>query len=116
MRPKLSHATVAKAVKCDVRRVKYWLRRWKQSRDLSDSIRSGRVRATTPKQDEQIVSLAEQQTFVTARNIANKLRKTGATVNEGATILQRLNEAGTKYYNQPLPNPLRLPKCTAKIV
>ena len=60
MGPKLSHAAVAKAVKCDVTTVKYWLERWKQSKGLSDSIRSGRSWGTTHKQDEQIVSLAEQ--------------------------------------------------------
>ena len=38
---------------------------------------------TTHKQkDEQIVSLAEQQTFVTVRNIENKLKKTGIADNE----------------------------------
>ena len=58
--PKLNHAAVAKAVKCDVITVKYGLKQWKQSKDLSDSIRSGRPRGTTHKQDEQIVSLAEQ--------------------------------------------------------
>ena len=84
--------------------MKYWLKRWKQSKDLSDSIRSGRPRGTTHKQDEQIVSLAEQQTFVTARDIANKLTKTGTTVNE-RTIQRRLNEAGVKY-NRPLSKPL----------
>ena len=73
---------VAKAVKCDVTTVKYWLKQWKQSKDLSDSIRSDRPRGTTHKQDEQIVSLAEQQTFVTVRDIENKLTKTGTTVNE----------------------------------
>ena len=47
---------------------------------------------TTHKQDEQIVSLAEQQTLITARDIANKLTKTGATVNErekDTTALER---------------------------
>ena len=44
MGPKLSHTAVAKAVKCDVTTVKYWLKRWKQSKDLSDSIRSVRTR------------------------------------------------------------------------
>ena len=73
MDPTLSHVAVAKSVKCDVTTVKYWLKRWKQSKDRTDSIRSGRARATTPKQDEQIVSLVEQQTFVTIRYIANKL-------------------------------------------
>lgn len=61
MGPKLSHAVVAKAVKCDVSTVKYWLKRWKQSKDLSDLSRSSRPRATTIKQDQQIVSLTEQK-------------------------------------------------------
>ena len=56
-------------------------------------------------QDEQIVSLAEQQTFVTAREIANELRQTGATVNERTMIQRRLSEAGVKY-NRPLSKPL----------
>ena len=89
MDPKLSHGVVAKAVKCDVATVKYWFKRWKQSKDLSDSTRSGRPRETTHKQDEQIVSLSEQPTIVTDRDIANKLRKTGATVNER----ERYNDA-----------------------
>ena len=48
MDPKLSHVAVAKAVKSDVTTVKYWLKRWKQSKDLSDSFRSDRPRETTP--------------------------------------------------------------------
>ena len=97
MDSKLSHAAVAKTVKCDVITVKCWLKRWKQSKDSSNSIRSGRTRATTHKQDEQIVSLAEQQIFVTARDIANELRNIAATVNERITIQWRLNEAAAKY-------------------
>jgi len=58
--PKLSNTAVAKTVHCGVTTVKRWLKRWKQSKDLSDSSRSGRPRATTPKQDQQVVSLAER--------------------------------------------------------
>ena len=61
-------------------------------------------RRTTHKQDEQVVSLAEQQTFVTARDIANKLTNTGTTVNR-RTIQRHLNETGVKY-NRPLSKPL----------
>ena len=85
MGPKLSHVPVAKSVKYDVTTVKYWLKRWKQSKNRSDCIRSGRARATTPKQDEHIVSLDEQQIFVTICDIANTLAKTGITVNERTT-------------------------------
>ena len=52
MGSELNHTIVAKAVKCHVTRVKYWLKQWKQSKDLTDSIRSGRPRGTTLKQDE----------------------------------------------------------------
>ena len=63
MDAKFSHAAAAKAVKYDVTTVEYWLKHWKQSKDLSNSIRSGRARATIPKQDERIVSRTEQQTI-----------------------------------------------------
>ena len=86
---------LAKTVKCDVITVKYWFKRWKQAKDLRDSIQSGRLRGTTHKQDEQIVSLAEQQTFVTAQDIGNKLRKAGATVNEK----ERYNGVPIKRWN-----------------
>ena len=69
MDSKLSHTVVSKAVKCYVTTVTYWL---KQSKDLSDSIQAARAREINPKQVEQIVSLIEQQTFVTARDIANE--------------------------------------------
>ena len=96
MGSKLNHGAVAKAVQCDVTTVKYSIKRWKQSKDLSDSIRSGRPQGTIPKQNEQIVSFVEQQTFVTDRDISNKLRKAGATVNK-RLIQWRLNESGVEY-------------------
>ncbi|CAM4896260.1 unnamed protein product [Rotaria socialis] len=71
--PKLSHMAVVKAVHCDKKTVKRWFKRWKQSKDLSDAPRSGRSRVTTPKQDQKIVALAEQQTFVSSQDIANQL-------------------------------------------
>ena len=80
-----SQGAVAKAVKCDLTTVKYWL---KKSKDLSDSIRSDQTRGTTLKQDKQIVSLAKQQKFVTVRDISNKSTKTGATVNERTALEQ----------------------------
>ena len=68
--PQLNHMDVAKAVHCSTSTstVKYWLNRWNESKDLDDSPRSGRPRATTQEQDQRI---ADQQTFVTAQDIAN---------------------------------------------
>ena len=102
--PQLNHTEVAKAVHCSSSTVKYWLKRWMQSKDLTDSTRSGRPRATTPKQDQRIVALAEQQTFVTARDIANQLQRKQVVISE-RTVQRRLNEAGAKY-NRPISKPL----------
>jgi transposase len=102
--PQLNHTEVAKAVHCSTSTVKYWLNRWIESKDLSDLVRSGRPRATTQEQDQRIVSLAEQQTFVTAQDIANQLERERVVVSE-RTVQRRLNEAGAKY-NRPMSKPL----------
>ena len=104
MGPKLGHKSVAKVVKCGISTVQYWLSRWKQSKDLDDSARTDRPRTTTPKQDQQILSLAEQQTFVTSRDITNQLNRKRVKINE-RTVRRRLNEGGGRY-NQPLLKPL----------
>ena len=102
--PKLGHKSVAKVVKCSTSTVQYWLSRWKQSKDLNDSAWTGRPCATTPKQDQQILSLAEQQTFVTSRDITNQLNRKQVKINE-RTVQRRLNEGGGRY-NRPLLKPL----------
>jgi transposase len=102
--PKLGWKAVAKEVKCDRKTVKYWLDRWKESKDLYDASRSGRPRATTPKQDEQVLSLADQQMFVTSRDIQNQLKRKGAEISE-RTVRRRLNEAGAKF-SPPMSKPL----------
>ena len=102
--PKLGYKSVAKVVKCSTSTVQYWLSRWKQSKGLDDSARTGRPRATTPKQDQQILSLAEQQTFVTSRDITNQLNRKRVKINV-RTVRRRLNE-GEGRYNRPLLKPL----------
>jgi transposase len=102
--PRLNHTAATKAVNCSTSTVKYWLKRWTQSKDLIDSTRSGRPRATTSKQDQRIVSLAEKQTFITAGDIVNQLNLKQVVVSE-RTVRRRLNEAGAKY-NRPMSKSL----------
>jgi hypothetical protein len=71
---------------------------------LSDSRRSGRPRATTPKQDKKIVSLANEEIFITSRDIHNKLKRKRIDINE-RTVRRRLHEAGAKF-SRPLSKPL----------
>lgn len=102
--PKLGQKAVAKEVKCDKKAVKYWLDRWNESKDLSDSIRSGRPRATAPKVDQEIVSRASQQTFVTSRAIQNQLKRQHVEISD-RTVRRRLSEAGAKF-GLPMSKPL----------
>jgi Transposase len=71
---------------------------------LTDAPRSGRPRATTSEQDQQVVALVEQQMFVTSEDIMKQLNKKGVEISQ-RTVRRRLNEAGAKY-NKPLSKPL----------
>ena len=64
-----------KAVNCDTSTGLYWLNQWKQLKNLNDSDQTDRTHATTPKQDQQVVSVVEQQIFVTSRDITNQLNR-----------------------------------------
>ena len=101
---KLGHKSVPRAVKYSTSTGQYWLSRWKRSKNLNDSDRTGRACATTPKQDQQIISLVEQQIFVTSRSITSQLNRKRVKFNE-KTVRRRFNEAGTKY-SWPLSKPL----------
>ena len=68
-----------------------------------------------PNRMNKLFLSTKQQTFVTARDIANKLTKTGATVSN-RTIQQHLNDAAAKYNWPSSSKSLRLPKCLKKIV
>ena len=100
----LNYTDVAKAVHCSTWSMKYWLKRWMQSKDLTDSTQSGRPRATTPKQDQRIVLLAEEHTFVTVQDIAKQLKRQWVVVSE-RIVRRRLNGAGVKY-NRPMSKSL----------
>ena len=94
--PQKNHADVTKAVHCSIYTAKYWLDRWKQSKDLTGSNRSSSPRATTQKQDQRIISLAKEKTFITAQGISNKLNRQGVVVS-GRTVRRHLNEARARY-------------------
>ncbi len=68
---------------------------WKKSKDLTDLPRSGQPRATTPKQDEQILSLVNQEIFATRRGIEDRLKGKRAQISR-RTIQRRLHEARAK--------------------
>ena len=110
---------VANVVKCDKKTVKYWLQRWSESKDLTGLQRSGRPRITSSEQDEQIVKLANEQTFATSSDIKEDLETKSVGVSE-RTIRYRLNEDGEKYNlpmsktmltGEPLVEPIEMGTC-----
>ncbi len=102
--PKLGLKAVAKVVKCHTTTVKYWLDRWKESKDLTDFPRSGRKRKTTLKQEKKILSLADSEMFATSSDIGHRMKEKRAKISQ-RTVRCRLHEAGAKY-NLPMSKPL----------
>ena len=92
MGPQLGVKAVAKAIKCAKSTVQYWLNRWKESKDLSDSKRIGRPRSTTKKVDQQISDLATTNT----RAIQHVLKRKNVDISQ-ETIRRRLKEYGAKF-------------------
>jgi transposase len=102
--PKLGKGAVAKAVKCSESTVKYWLKRWTQTKDLSDQICKSRKRATTKKQDKMIVALAERDDCLNLTEIRNSLKQKGVVISN-STVRRRLLESGGKW-ELPIQKPL----------
>ena len=96
MGPKLDVKAVAKAINCAKSNVQYWLNRWKASKDLSDSKRTGRSRGTTEKIDRRISDLATNDNIATTRDIRRVLKRQPVEISQ-ETIRRRLKEYGAKF-------------------
>ena len=70
--PQFGAKAVAKAIKRAKSTVQYWLNRWKQSKDLSESKRIGRPSSTTKKVDQRISDLATTNTRAIQRVLKRK--------------------------------------------
>ena len=78
MGAQLGVKAVAKAIKYAKSTVQYWLSRWKQSKDLSDSKCIGRPRSITEKVDQRISDLATTNT----RAIQRVLNRNNVDINQ----------------------------------
>ena len=59
--PELGINHIAKIVNCNRSTVARWLKRWSETKDLSDRQRIGRSRATTAEQDKVITNVVQQE-------------------------------------------------------
>ena len=73
-----------------LRTIRHWITHFEQHGEVLDEPRRGRPRGTTQELDEAIISIAEEQRFVTPRMVRNQLRAPVST----RTIRNRLDEAG----------------------
>ena len=60
---KLSIHGTAKAVRCDEKTVRYWVKRWEENQDLSDKPKTGWQKVTTQWQDKWMVELAKKKNW-----------------------------------------------------
>ena len=81
---------IACGLPCNPKTVTQWTHRWEEERSLDDAPRSGRPRCTDAATDYRIVAVAEEEKFVTPKQIGEKL----ALPLSDDTIRRRLDEGG----------------------
>ena len=101
MGPKLGVKAVAKAINRAKSTVQYWLNRWKQSKKLSDSKRTGRPRGTTEKVGQRISDLATNDNI---RDMRRVLKRQHIGISQ-ETIRRRLKEHEANF-SPPISKPL----------
>ncbi|RGB34216.1 hypothetical protein C1646_668702 [Rhizophagus diaphanus] len=78
--PKWGYEKIASHIYCSESIVIYWVKKYKQDKDLTDEQKSGQPRKTTKAQDERIVKLAIKKHDITAAEIQQKLDKQGVEI------------------------------------
>ena len=97
--PKWGFAKIVAYIHCSKTTVIYWVKKYRENKDLSDKGRSGRPRCTTEKQDERMTEMATAEHNITSNQIKEKMNKRGTRVSV-RTVRRRLHEAGGKYINE----------------
>jgi transposase len=80
---------IADTVRCSANTVTLWWQRWRDTRSLDDSERSGRPRSTTEEQDDDIVDYSDKHVTAVPRTIVNELELPV----DRRTVRRRLNDA-----------------------
>jgi transposase len=98
--PKLGIGSIAKIIQCSKNTVKYWLKKYKVDKDLTNLKKYGRNRCTTQKEDSNILQIGKREKSVNCTFIQNKINKKGVNISI-STITRRLKEHGAKW-NYPI--------------
>jgi transposase len=93
--PKMEPGSIAKYVKCSIRQVKYWAKRYVETGTVDDHNGAPRKRATTPNQDAKIIQTVEAHNDETLSQLQQRINKQGVTCSR-ATLHNRIKEDGLK--------------------
>ena len=104
--PQFGINRISKMMHCNRSTVVRWLKRWNETKDLSDRAKVGRPRKTTSQQDEVIIDSVRHDVDegITSEKIQEQVLNENIDVS-ARTIRRRLGEAGFKYM-KPLSKPL----------
>lgn len=97
--PKWGYEKIAAHIRCSKSTAIYWVKKYKQNKDLTDEPKSGRSRCTTKTQDKRIMNMAMKKHNITSKEIQRELEKKGVEVS-ARTIRQRLGESGGKFVKE----------------
>jgi transposase len=86
----LSVTQIAQMTLCSAPTIRRWINRFVECNSLSDAQRSGRPNVTSDTNVQSIVSLAEEERFITPKQIKAEFRMSVST----RTVRRRLNEVG----------------------
>ena len=90
--PKLGVQEAARELRVDRKTVKHWLQIYEATNNVEDMPRAGRPRATSAKEDTDLVRFAESHHQATAADIAGRLKRKRVIVSD-RTVRRRLREA-----------------------
>jgi len=102
--PRMSKSAIAKEVKCDVKTVRHWLKIYEDTGDIEEKSRLGRQRQTSAKEEDKIITIAEQHREEGSSKVAGRLKRKGVSIGT-RTVRRRLEEAGLRML-PPLQKPL----------
>jgi len=97
--PKWGYEKIAAYVHCSKSAVIYWVKKYRQDKDLTDEKKSGRPRCTTEMEDNRIIKMAKLNHDITSGEIQQAFEKKGVEVSVW-TIRRRLSETGGKFVKE----------------
>ena len=96
--PKMSNNSISKIIGCSKKTVRYWLKRYKENKDLNELNRSGKNRYTSKIEDKKIIQIDKNGKMANMTLIQQKLKSEGLKIKKD-TIRRRLKENGGKWSN-----------------